>query len=141
MTRLNAALERGRTAAVRICYIMAFTMIGLGIATPMLTSSTLEADGGAGGIAPFLALSAAALWLIHYLRRKEDHLAWWANLTAGVSLVFSAYYWLAADSEAHPYSSEFLSGLALIVVVLLGMSAFMLLIITWVLFSQSNSKD
>ena len=139
--RLSAILNRGRVAAIRICYLMAFTMIGMGVVIPMLTPSSGEGDGGAGGMAPFLALSAAVLFLIHHLRSESDRFAWWANFIAGVSLVFSAYYWLASDSEAHPYSSEFLASMAIIMLVLLGVSAFMLVAFGWVWFSQRDKED
>ena len=123
MKTIGTVLAGGRDAAIAVCYVMAFVLIVVSASVPALNPPDDVLDGGAGRMAPFLALSAGIVLLLNHLRNEKDLFEWWANLVAIGTFVVSSYFWLASNSNANPYSLELLRGMAVLTLALLIASA------------------
>ena len=57
-------------------------------------------------------------------------------------MLLSAYFWLAAESEVYPYSTQLVGGLSIIVAVMVGLTAlaFFPLLLGWIFTSEPEDK-
>lgn len=139
---MHRVSRKGRVvghAAIRFLRLFGCVVIVLATVVPFLNGPT-ESDpyGGADTFAPLLALVSSLMW-ITTLHRTKPH-----KVTYGIMLggpVASAYFWMATASESHPRSAEFLAGLGLLFLILLGMTCFLLLISGWLLFADMGKDD
>jgi hypothetical protein len=102
---------------------------------PFLTPPTDEdPTGGAGLLAPVVALCVAAMILTEAIKAGGLKIRRIPGIFIGLGSIGSAYLWMAAESNAHPLDHELPLGLA----ILFAMAAFTLAVS---LTARSNPRS
>ena len=93
-------------------------------------------------MAPILALCVVAINILrNWLGLRGAEARWIRFVTSG-GLLFSAYFWLAAESEQYPYSTQLIGELGLIAGIAVGTAAFLLLptLAVWIFTPEPEDK-
>ena len=126
-----------------VLYLPLVILILLAILVPLNEGSTSEnPTGSANAMAPILALSAIAINILSKWRRLQGSTPPWIKMVQSAGMLFSAYFWLAAEGKVNPYSTQSLSGLSLIAAVMVGATVLVLLpyLLGWILTPEPEDK-
>ena len=135
---------RAKVAAARAwpLYAPLVLLIFLAILAPLSGPTDEDPTGGANYMAPILALSVVAINILRNwlgLRGAEARLI---RLVTSGGLLFSAYFWLAAESEQYPYSTQLISELGLIAGIVVAATAILLFptLSVWIFTPEPEDK-
>ena len=104
---------------------------------PFLTPPTDEdPTGGAGLLAPVVALCVAAMILTEAIKAGGLKIRRIPSISIGLGGIGSAYLWMAAESNAHPLDPE----LPLALAILFAMAATVTLVASLISWSNSRSS-
>ena len=86
-------------------------------------------------MAPILALSAVAINILRSWLGLQGSATRLIKSATSVGMLFSAYFWLAAEGEAYPYSTQLITELSLIAALMIGVTALILFpfLLGWIL--------
>ena len=80
-------------------------------------------------MAPILALASAILFISTNYSALRHRWEWIPRLFMSFGLLFSAYFWLADASNAHPYSRLLVIDLGLALLIISGAAFFLFLLL------------
>lgn len=126
-----------------IFYLPLVFLILAAILVPFNEGSTSEnPTGSANAMAPILALSAIAINILRKWRKLEGSTPLWIKMVQSAGMLFSAYFWLAAEGKVNPYSTESLSGLSLIAAIMVGATVVILFpyLLGWIFTPEPEDK-
>ena len=126
-----------------VIYLPLVILILLAILVPLNEGSTKEnPTGSANAMAPILALSAIAISILRNWRSLKGSTARWIRMVQSAGMLFSAYFWLAAEGEVHPYSTQLLGGLSLTaaIIVVFTVLIFSPYLLGWILTPEPEDK-
>ena len=123
-------------------YVPLVVLIIAAILVPIFGTTDEDPTRGAGSMAPILALSAVVINILRDWRGLRGATARWMKLVMSVGFLFSAYFWLAAESEVSPYSKQLVGGLSLTVAVTIGFTVIVLfpVLLGWILTPEPEDK-
>ena len=112
------------------------------ILAPLGGHTNEDPTGGANSMAPILALSAVAITILRGWLRLEGLAERLVKTVTSVGLLFSAYFWLAAESEVYPYSTQLIGQLGLLAAVIVGATVLVLFphFLIWILTPQPEDN-
>ena len=90
-------------------------------------------------MAPILALASAILFISTNYSALRHKWGWIPRLFMSIGLLFSAYFWLADASNAHPYSRLLIIDLGLTLLII-GGAAFFLFLLTMPIWLGNRSE-
>ena len=135
---------KAKAAAARAwpLYVPFVLLIALAILAPLGGPTDNDPTGGAKFMAPILALSVVAINILRNWLGLRGAEARWIRLVTSGGLLFSAYFWLAAESEQNPYSTQLIGELGLIAGIAVGTAAFLLLptLAVWIFTPEPEDK-
>ena len=135
---------KAKAAAARAwpLYVPFVLLIALAILAPLGGPTEDDPTGGANYMAPILALSVVAINILRNWLGLRGAEARWIRLVTSGGLLFSAYFWLAAESEQYPYSTQLIGELGLIAGIAVGTAAFLLLptLAVWIFTPEPEDK-
>ena len=123
-------------------YIPLVVLIIAAIFVPLSGPTSEDPTGGASSMAPILALSVVAINILRNWLGLLGATARWMKVATSMGMLFSAYFWLAAESGVYPYSTQLIGELSLIVAVMVGLTVVVLFpfLLGWIFTAEPEDK-
>ena len=125
-----------------VLYSPLVVLILAAILVPIGGPTDEDPTGGASSMAPILALSVVAINILRSWLGLQGFATRLIKSATSVGMLFSAYFWLAAEGEAYPYSTQLVTELSLIAALMVGATAVMLFpfLLAWILTPEPEDK-
>ena len=123
-------------------YLPLVGLILAAILAPLSGPTKEDPTGGANTMAPILALSVVAINILRNWLGLQGSTARWMKVVTSVGMLFSAYFWLAAEGEVYPYSTQLIGELSLIAAVMVGATVLILFpfLLGWILTPEPEDQ-
>ena len=127
---------------VWVFYLPLVMLILAAILAPIGRSTKEDPTGGASAMAPILVLSVVTIGILQSWLRLGGSAARLIKVVTSVGMIFSAYFWLAAEGDVYPYSTQLIGGLSLVAAVMVGATAVVLFpfLSIWILTPEPEDK-
>ena len=94
---------------------LAALVAAFAFATPLLAAVTDEDPAGEAGLhAALIALCAAAMFTVETINADKWQVRKLPSLCIGVSLLASAYLWIAEEASIHPADPDLIAGISIV---------------------------